>query len=279
MQWVKIFNFSDSWPTTLIVWLVHWNEIVGKKSIEYLHKKIKNKNLTWKIITLYANLKWHKFDKRFIDSDLNRCFDQDNTKWNYEIKRANQIKKFFEDIPIDYMFDLHSTSSKSDPMILCNSQKSSLTLSSNMPIKHVIQWLIDIVEWTSMLKHFQTKLKLGMAFECGCHKDGDTITKWKEIIDIILDFHQGKKLQNQKDQIKIKITDIVYTSDPKFMFSKTYKWFEKLNPWEVRAVDNNWKHSFKKSKILVMPNMIIAQELEKKSSVWVAFFWDIIEKN
>jgi len=277
MQWVKIFDSKKSWPTTLIVWLVHWNEIVWKKSIEYLHQKIQNKNLAWKIITLYANLKWYRTDKRFIDHDLNRSFDKDNSKWSYEIKRANQIKKFFNNIPIDYIFDLHSTSSKSDPMILCTSKKSSLKLSSKMPIKHVIQWLIDIVEWASLLKYFQNKIKLGMAFECGCHKDDNTIKKWKEIIDVIFDFHQGKKLKNNQNQIKIKITDIVHTTDPKFKYTKPYKWFEILKGWEIWWIDNTWKHSFDKSKVLVMPNMVIAQELEKKSKVWAAYFWDIIK--
>lgn len=276
MQWVKIFNFNNIGPTTVVVGLVHWDEIVWKKSIEYLHKKIKKINPGWKIITLYANIKWYKIDKRFLDSDLNRAFGDDNSQDGYELSRAKEIKSFFENIPIDYMFDLHSTSSKSDPMILCTTQKSSLNLASKMPIKHIVQWLIDIVEWVSLLKYFQKNIKLWMAFECGCHKDEDTITKWKEIIDIILDFHQGKKIPNQKNQKKIKITDLIYTSDPKFKYTKPYKWFEKLEKWEIRWIDNSCKHNFKESKILVMPNMIIAQELEKKSKVWVAYFWDSI---
>jgi len=277
MKWVKIVDFKLPGPTTVIVGLVHGDEIVGKKAIEYLQRKIKKRDLTGKIITLYANLEWYKRDKRFIDHDLNRAFDKEEVSWSYEVTRAHQIKKYLSDIPIDYMFDLHSTSSKSDPMILCTSQESSLVLSSKMPIRHVIQWLIDIVEWTSLLKYFQNKIKLGMAFECGCHKDSDTIITWKKIIDVILDFHQWKKILDQKDQIKIKITDLVLTADPKFTYTKPYKGFERLEVWEVWGSDSTWKHSFKTAKILVMPNMIIAQELEKKSKVWVAYFWDIIE--
>ena len=116
-----------------------------------------------------------------------------------------------------------------------------------------------------------------MGFECGFHKDVDTIKKGKEIIDIILDFHQKKKIPDQKNQLKIKITDLVLTSDPKFTYIKSYKWFEQLGKWEVWGIDTAWKHSFDREKILVMPNMIIAQELEKKSKVWVAYFWDIIK--
>ena len=29
-----------------------------------------------------------------------------------------------------------------------------------------------------------------MAFECGCHKENDTILTGKKIIEVILDFHQ-----------------------------------------------------------------------------------------
>ncbi len=278
MQWIKIFDFSNPWPTTVIVWLVHGDEIVGKKSIQYLHSQIKKSSwIRWKIITLYANPKAHKIDKRFIDHDLNRAFDLAHYLESYEISRANQIKKFFQNIDIDYMFDLHSTSSKSDPMILCTSQKSSLKFASKMPIKHVIQWLIDIVEWTSLLRYFQKKIKLWMAFECWCHKDQSTIQVWKQIIDTILSFHQAEKIKKNPDQIKIQITDIVLTSDPKFKFTKAYKWFEKLKKWEIRWMDKSWKHSFKKSKILVMPNLAIKSELEKKDKVWVAYFWDIIK--
>lgn len=277
MQWIKIFNFNKPGPTTLIVGLVHGNEIVGQKSIQYVQKKIKEiNNFPGKIITLYANPRAHMVDKRFIDCDLNRAFDQDEVVWSYEIKRANQIKKYFENIQVDYMFDLHSTPSKSDPMILCTSQKSSLSLSSKMPIQHVIYGLIDIVEGTSLLRYFQKNIQLGMAFECGCHKDASTIITWQKIIDTILDFHQWRRLEENKDQVKIRITDLVHTSDPKFEYTKPYKWFEKLKKWEIRGRDATWEHSFNKSKILVMPNTTIAKQLKKHSKVWVAYFWDII---
>jgi hypothetical protein len=55
----------------------------------------------------------------------------------------------------------------------------------------------------SLLKYFQPRLKLGMAFECGCHEDEETIAIGKKIIDTIVDFHQGKELPNQIDQMKI----------------------------------------------------------------------------
>ena len=277
MQWIKVFNFTPSWPTTVIVGLVHGDEIVGKKAIEYLQRKIKTRHLTGKIITLYANLEWHKQDQRFIDHDLNRAFDKADIPWSYESTRASQIKKYFEHIPIDYMFDLHSTPSKSDPMILCTSQKSSLVLAAKIPIKYIIQWIIDIVEGTSLLKYFQNKIKLGMAFECGCHKEKNTIQTGKKIIEVILDFHQWKKIPDQKDQTKIHITDIVHTSDPGFSFTKPYKWFEQLKKWEIRGSDSTWNYSFNKPKILVMPNTVIRQWLKKQSKVWVAYFWDIIE--
>lgn len=277
MKWVKIWNFKYPGPTTLVIGLLHGNEVVGKHAIAYLHKKIQeNPKLGWKIISLLGNLKAHKADKRFIDSDLNRVFDKAPEKWNYEITRAHEIKKFFADIHIDYVFDLHSTSSKSAPMILCTSQKSSLLLASKMPIKYVVQWLIDIIDETGLIKYFQKRIKLGMAFECGFHKDPKTLLLGEKIIDNILDFHQQKPMKKKKNQIKIKITDIVYTSDHKFVFTKPYKWFEQLKKWEIRWIDKTWKHSFNKPKILVMPNMIIAEELEKKSQARVAYFWDRI---
>lgn len=277
MEWIKIIDFNTPGPTTLVVGLVHGNEVVGAKAIEYLHQKITaSHDVRGRIITLYANLKGQQQDRRFIDHDLNRAFALAEDASSYEISRAKEIKNFFADMHIDYLFDLHSTSSKSDPMILCTSQKSSLDLASKMPIRHVVQWLIDIVEWTSLVKYFQNNITLGMAFECGCHKDEDTIVTWKKIIDVIIDFHQGKQLPDQTDQIKIHITDLILTSDPGFTYSKPYQWFELLQKWEIRGKDMTGDYSFDIPKILVMPNMIIAQELEKKNKVGVAYFWDDI---
>ncbi len=277
MQWVHIIDFKKPGPTTLIVWWVHGNEIVWEKAIEYLITKTETMIVGWKIITLQANLEGKKMNKRYVDHDLNRAFASEDIGWSYEVSRAHEIKDFFKEIPIDYAFDLHSTPSKSDPMILCTSQPSSLTLASKMPIYHVVQWLIDRVEWMSLLKYFQPRLKLGMAFECGCHEDDVTITIGKKIIDTIIDFHQGKELPSQNDQMKIAITDIVYTADPNFVYTKPYKWFEMIEKWEVWWVDSMWEHRFEVSKIIVIPNTMIAQDLEKQSKTWVAYFWDTIK--
>ena len=278
MQWVHIFNSTIPGPTTLIIGLVHGDEIVGKEAIHHLHQRLQSESFCWKIFTLYANLEGHKQDKRFLDHDLNRSFGLVPQEESYEITRAQEIQRYFDDISIDYMFDLHSTSSKSDPMILCTSQKASLDLASKMPIRYVIQWLIDIVEGTSLIKYFQKNITLGMAFECGCHKDAPTIKTGKKIIDTILAFHQRQELPDQKNQIKIKITDLIMSSDPNFTYTKPYQWFEELEKGEIWGRDNRGAYSFPIPKVLVMPNLVIAQELEKKEKVGVAYFGDYLPK-
>ena len=62
-----------------------------------------------------------------------------------------------------------------------------------------------------------------MAFECGCHEDEETIVIGKKIIDTIVDFHQGKEISDQMNQMKIAITDIVYTSDQEFAYTQPYQ--------------------------------------------------------
>ena len=99
-----------------------------------------------RIISLIGNPDAYEIRKRFIDSDLNRVFDKRSDIENREIKRAQEIKKFFDGIKIDYIFDIHSTSTRSDPMILCTSQEGSKELAKKMPIKKVVHGLIDIVE-------------------------------------------------------------------------------------------------------------------------------------
>jgi hypothetical protein len=77
--------------------------------------------------------------------------------------------------------------------------------------------------------------------------------------------------------MKIWITDIVYTSDPEFSYTKPYQWFETVEKWEVWWSDVIGKHSFNEPKIIVIPNTMIAQDLEKQYKTWVAYFWDTIK--
>jgi len=109
------------------------------------------------LITLIANIEAHKKNVRFIDSDLNRSFTREKNENDSESRRAHEIMSFLQKINIDHIFDIHSTPSKSDPMILCTKQKASLQLAKKFPISYVIKNLIDKVEGTPLVNYLTKK--------------------------------------------------------------------------------------------------------------------------
>jgi succinylglutamate desuccinylase len=137
--------------------MVHGNEMVGKYVLDFFLKKTKKTPFCGKIILLEANVAAAKKNIRFIHADLNRSFAKDSDLNMLETKRANEIKEFFKKIKVDFVYDLHSTPSESDPMILCTSQTRSYDLAKKFPIKRIIKNLIDIVDGMSLVKYFTTR--------------------------------------------------------------------------------------------------------------------------
>ena len=271
--WVEIFSSKEVWPNTLIVWLMHGNEIVWEHVLNYIQQRVKLNKHKWTIITLIGNIDAYKNNVRFINSDLNRSFLIDDEFGDNERKRAHEIMYFFSNIKIDYVFDVHSTPSKSDPMILCSQQKESTELAKYFPIKYVVNNLINNLEWVSLLQYFVNKWAIGVAFEAWCHEDPETIQKWKIIAQTILDIHNNKQSKMNKNQIIINTTDILHTSDPQFAFSKSYKWFEIVRSGEIRGKDSQQSYSFTTDKILMIPNTKFQEDLKKKARTWLVYFW------
>jgi succinylglutamate desuccinylase len=185
MEWIKIFKSWKKWPTTLIVWLVHWNETVWKYVLDNIEKIALWKQFLWELITLVWNPLAYKLWKRFIDMDLNRSF-WEFLNQNYEQQRANEIKKYFSlnKIKVDYVFDFHSTPTKSEEMIICTNNPESIKLSQLFPINKVILWLTDIIEWLSLSKYFSELWAIDFAFECWQHGTKDNIDLVDNIINI-----------------------------------------------------------------------------------------------
>ena len=97
--------------------LVHGNEILG---LPILNKTLENL-LTGQVKSnseLYfalGNVEAAKANTRFLEKDLNRCFneEQENSNSSLENRRAKVLEKYFLD-KIDYLLDIHQTVQKSD---------------------------------------------------------------------------------------------------------------------------------------------------------------------
>ncbi|HEY9692404.1 MAG TPA: aspartoacylase [Oculatellaceae cyanobacterium] len=122
-----------------IVGGTHGNELIGI----YLVKKFERSpqsiaRSTFESFTLLANPKAYEIGKRYVDTDLNRCFqrqDLSNSNLNsYEALRAKEIYRLFGiggSQQADIVIDLHSTTSNMGlTLILANLDPFNLRLAA-----------------------------------------------------------------------------------------------------------------------------------------------------
>ncbi|ACK72150.1 Aspartoacylase [Gloeothece citriformis PCC 7424] len=92
----------------------HGNELTGV----YLVKKFQKyphiiQRSTFETLTLLANPKAIEVGRRYLETDLNRCFKpqdlQNKNLFKYEQLRAKEIAQYIQDKQIDFIIDLHRT--------------------------------------------------------------------------------------------------------------------------------------------------------------------------
>lgn len=118
----KIIRGSGS-PVVGIVGCLHGNEKIGHEAINLLKRIIPKKGT---LIFILANQEAMKQNKRFIDSDLNRCFPG-KKNGNHEEKLAQPMLKSLSGC--DYVIDIHSTTADTENFVImtkCDEQTKSL---------------------------------------------------------------------------------------------------------------------------------------------------------
>lgn len=269
MKWLKVFESSEAGPTTVVVGMVHGNEIIGK----YVHDRIEEicgkNNFKWEIISLLGNPEAYRQGKRFIDQDLNRSFGEYDIT-NTEIQRATEIKDYFKKKRIDYVFDIHSTPTESDPMIICTDNDKSLELVNYFPIKRVILGLIEVIEGTSLTRYFSEKGAVDFAFECWSHSNPNQ-TVADQIIETIFKIQNLQPFDRQFEKDKIRIYEAIKTSSKNFKFEREFQGFEEIGKWEVFATEWTKQISTVNDSIMVIPRPDAVKELEFKDEVMTGY--------
>lgn len=176
---------------------------------------------------LLGNPKALMQNKRYLDEDLNRAFNSQQS--SYEAKRAQSIKNYFHSIPLDVVYDIHSTPTKSQPMIICTDNPASLALAKQIPIEPIVLGLIESVHGVSLTKYFSQQGAIDLAFECGMHDDLEQNPWIQPIVETIRAFHHDIPLSSRYPHTIIKIKKQIRTQDMTFRFSQKYSGFEKLS--------------------------------------------------
>ena len=186
----------------------HGNEITGV----YLVKKfIDNPHLlqrsTLKVLPVLANPHAIKLQKRYVETDLNRCFapeDLENLDTIlYEQLLAKNIHKKIQKNKVNFLIDLHSTTANMGlTIILSDTNQFHLELGSYLSL---IEPELKILHYASAQRNqlLRNNIELGITLEVGSVPqnvlNADLFMKTEKIIYKLLDYLE-KLNQNQIDK-------------------------------------------------------------------------------
>lgn len=189
-----------------IVGGTHGNELTGV----YLIEKFKNdlsliERDSFETITLLGNPKALQAGRRYIDTDLNRCFKlqdlQNNQLTHYEQIRAKQIEQYLKyQEAVDVIIDLHTTTSDMGmTLILNDSHPFLLQLSAYLCHLYPDLKILQYAQTKSERSQLRSLAKIGLAIEVGPIPQGvlkaNIFQKTEALIMKILDYIQSYNSQ------------------------------------------------------------------------------------
>lgn len=271
-NWVKIIDSGNPWKTLWIIALTHWNEPIWVKIFDWLLNKIKisEQIAYWRIVLIIWNYQAAFQDKRFIDNDFNRVWEDDYNEC-VETKRRDEIKKWVE--MCDVVIDLHSTSNPSEIMVIPLSQNNeTYKLCNKLESNYILKNIADKTKGISLTEYhsYLDKANISIAIECWEHwsKQYDEITKEniKRVINNTLKLNLFTKEINKKPEIynlfqviKAKSTELRY------IYSDSPKSFDYIKAWNV--ICHNWENIIcDKDSYIVMPS-------KKAEYIWFELFY------
>lgn len=209
----------------MIVGGTHGNEFTGV----YLIKKYENfpnliSRFSFETLTLLANPKSFELVKRYVETDLNRCFKtedlQNQNLFKYEQLLAKKIAEDIEQQKVDFIVDIHSTTS--------NMGLTIIILDDNPFILQLVAYLSNINPSVKILYYCNTNLSVlssyrnGLAIEVGAIANGvlnakilhETETLVDQILDYIELFNQDKTPTiPKKCTVYQQLTNVDYPRD------------------------------------------------------------------
>lgn len=208
----------------MIVGGTHGNEFTGV----YLIKKYeKFPNLisrsSFETLTLLSNPKSFELVKRYVETDLNRCFKTEDLQnlnlFKYEELLAKKIAQYIEQQKIDFIVDLHSTTA--------NMGLTIIILDDNPFVLQLVAYLssinssVQILQYSSITEksHLRSVGNFNLAIEVGAIANGvlnakifqETDTLVGQILDYIELSNQGKTLTiPEKCTVYQQLTNVDY---------------------------------------------------------------------
>jgi succinylglutamate desuccinylase len=182
--------------SVLFIGGIHGNEPLGIIALQDVYRVIKNYQIPihGRIKAIQGNIAAVKAEKRYIHIDMNRVW----TKENIESMESNQLgngvsehhemKEVFDVIRGEikltqkqfYILDLHTTSAASVSFCVTNVKAECLEFVANYPFPS-ISGLTGYLEGT-LLSYINDMGHVGLAYEAGLHRTGDSLDKHRSFI-------------------------------------------------------------------------------------------------
>jgi aspartoacylase len=211
----------------MIVGGTHGNEFTGiyliKKYQKFPHL-ISRSN--FETFTLFANPKSFELVKRYVETDLNRCFKIEDLAnpdlIKYEQLLAKKIAQHFAQEKIDFTIDLHSTTSNMGLTIIVDDNFVVLQLAAYL---NSINPSVKILQYSSAINqksHLRSLGNFNLAIEVGAIANGvleaklfqETEILIQQILDYIELSNQDKKpILPDKCTVYRQLTNIGYPRD------------------------------------------------------------------
>ncbi len=128
---MKVIEFGNGEKKIAIVGSLHGNELIGKLAIERLNR---DRKINAKIKAIIANEEAIKINRRFVDTDGNRCFPgkkDGNTEERMAFGVVQELKG------CRYVIDIHSTYADMDDTAIIT-QRRSLKIARMTPLSKVV---------------------------------------------------------------------------------------------------------------------------------------------
>jgi hypothetical protein len=246
IDYVTRIDSGKPGPHVMLNALMHGNEICGALTLDHLFK---NKvQPTQGVLSLgFSNYKaFLTFDpqsplmSRYIDEDMNRVWvedrlDSDEDTW--ELRRAREMRPYFE--TVDYLLDIHSMSTPSPAVTLCNGLEKERALSRKVGFPEHVAFGSGFVVGRRLIEyspfHDVNNPMTGLLVECGQHWIKETAVTsldsalyfLKSLDMITAEFFEAHVTNNPPPPLReLEITEGVYSKTNVFRFVEHFNGME-----------------------------------------------------
>ncbi|NMM46386.1 hypothetical protein HH303_17980 [Rhodospirillaceae bacterium KN72] len=240
IPYIHLLDSGRPGPTAMISAVVHGNELCGAiVAAELLSSGFHP--ACGRLFVAFMNVAAFKsFDpdhpdqSRYQDEDFNRVWDTDRLDGpatTREVRRAQEVRPIVEQV--DYLLDLHSTSSFSPPMMLSGLDSRAVEFARALGTDHAI--ICDAGHKAGRrMRDFdrfrpETGAGISLLVECGQHWQTGTVTVARDVTDRflrLLDMRDGPTPTANPDQTVLTVTDAVTVMHSGLRFVESFNGLE-----------------------------------------------------